>query len=68
MLNFDDFEVLTFDCYGTLIDWETGILEVRHPVFSAHGAAQAQPDLEVPDLWSVAQKVIEVGGPLGTAE
>jgi 2-haloacid dehalogenase len=22
----DRFEVLTFDCYGTLIDWETGIL------------------------------------------
>jgi 2-haloacid dehalogenase len=22
-----DFKVLTFDCYGTLIDWETGILE-----------------------------------------
>ena len=21
-----DFEVLTFDCYGTLIDWETGLL------------------------------------------
>jgi 2-haloacid dehalogenase len=20
-----DFKVLTFDCYGTLIDWETGI-------------------------------------------
>lgn len=22
-----DFKVLTFDCYGTLIDWETGLLE-----------------------------------------
>jgi 2-haloacid dehalogenase len=22
-----DFEVLTFDCYGTLIDWETGIFD-----------------------------------------
>jgi hypothetical protein len=21
-----DFRALTFDCYGTLIDWETGIL------------------------------------------
>ncbi len=21
-----DFDALTFDCYGTLIDWETGIL------------------------------------------
>ena len=26
MLNWDQFEALTFDCYGTLIDWETGIL------------------------------------------
>jgi len=25
MLNFDQFEVLTFDCYGTLIDWEAGL-------------------------------------------
>ena len=25
-LDFDRFEVLTFDCYGTLIDWETGIV------------------------------------------
>lgn len=25
-LDFDAFDVLTFDCYGTLIDWETGLL------------------------------------------
>jgi 2-haloalkanoic acid dehalogenase type II len=24
-MNFDDFDALSFDCYGTLIDWETGI-------------------------------------------
>ncbi len=24
-LDFSRFEALTFDCYGTLIDWETGI-------------------------------------------
>jgi 2-haloacid dehalogenase len=24
-LDYDRFEVLTFDCYGTLIDWDTGI-------------------------------------------
>jgi FMN phosphatase YigB (HAD superfamily) len=22
-----DFKTLTFDCYGTLIDWESGIVE-----------------------------------------
>jgi 2-haloacid dehalogenase len=27
-----DFKVLTFDCYGTLIDWETGILRGLQPL------------------------------------
>jgi 2-haloalkanoic acid dehalogenase type II len=27
-----DFNVLTFDCYGTLIDWETGIIEALAPL------------------------------------
>jgi 2-haloacid dehalogenase len=26
-----DFRVLTFDCYGTLVDWETGMLAVLRP-------------------------------------
>jgi 2-haloacid dehalogenase len=30
-------EVLTFDCYGTLIDWETGIAGALQPVLAAHG-------------------------------
>ena len=25
MLNFSQFDVMTFDCYGTMIDWEAGI-------------------------------------------
>lgn len=37
MLNFTRFEVLTFDCYGTLIDWETGILAALHRILAAHG-------------------------------
>jgi len=36
MLNFDDFEVLTFDCYGTLIDWESGILSAIKPILYNH--------------------------------
>ena len=32
------FKVLTFDCYGTLIDWERGLLEVLRPYLSS-GAA-----------------------------
>lgn len=36
MLDFSRFEVLTFDCYGTLIDWEEGILKCLHRVLAAH--------------------------------
>jgi 2-haloalkanoic acid dehalogenase type II len=33
-----DFEVLTFDCYGTLIDWETGIWDALQPLLAANRA------------------------------
>ena len=36
MMTFDRFEVITFDCYGTLIDWETGLLGALRPVLQAH--------------------------------
>ena len=32
-----DFDVLTFDCYGTLIDWETGIYRALGPLIAASG-------------------------------
>jgi len=31
-LQLTDFEILTFDCYGTLIDWESGLLESLEPL------------------------------------
>jgi 2-haloacid dehalogenase len=37
MLDFSRFELLTFDCYGTLINWEQGILGCLHRIFKAHG-------------------------------
>lgn len=37
MLDFDHFTHLTFDCYGTLIDWERGILTALRPVLARHG-------------------------------
>lgn len=30
------YRVLTFDCYGTLIDWENGIVTALQPVLKAH--------------------------------
>jgi 2-haloacid dehalogenase len=37
MLDFSRFEVLSFDCYGTLIDWESGIFSALRPILAAHG-------------------------------
>jgi 2-haloacid dehalogenase len=36
MLDFSRFEILTFDCYGTLINWEEGILRCMHRILAAH--------------------------------
>lgn len=32
-----DYSVLTFDCYGTLIDWESGIWDALQPVLHRNG-------------------------------
>jgi 2-haloacid dehalogenase len=37
LLDFSRFELLTFDCYGTLINWEEGILNCMHRILAAHG-------------------------------
>jgi len=42
---FERFEVLTFDCYGTLIDWEAGILAGLRRVFDPRGIAADDEDL-----------------------
>jgi 2-haloacid dehalogenase len=36
MLDFTRFKALTFDCYGTMIDWETGIFSAVRPILAAH--------------------------------
>ena len=59
-----DFKVLSFDCYGTLIDWETGILAALRPLagragvgldndamlaeFAAHESAQQTATPDMP--------------------
>ena len=39
-IDYGGFDVLTFDCYGTLIDWETGLLAALR---------EALPGLDVAD-------------------
>jgi 2-haloacid dehalogenase len=59
MLKLDQFEVLTFDCYGTLIDWETGIWEALHPVLAAQRVElRSEPALE---LYGELESAAEAG-------
>ena len=59
-LDFDRFDVLTFDCYGTLIDWERGLLEALRAPLAAHGVADTDDRL----LESFARHEAELeGGP-----
>jgi 2-haloacid dehalogenase len=44
-LKFTDFEALSFDCYGTLIDWETGIAAVLVPWAARSGLDLGQEEL-----------------------
>lgn len=37
-MDFSSFRIITFDCYGTLVDWETGILGAIRPILAVHGA------------------------------
>jgi 2-haloacid dehalogenase len=46
-IDYGRFEALTFDCYGTLIDWETGLAEAFRPVLRAHGAELDDEDVLV---------------------
>src|SRR6266496_339005 len=42
---FSSIRVITFDCYGTLIDWESGILAALRPILASHGAGLADAEL-----------------------
>jgi 2-haloacid dehalogenase len=59
VLDFARFQVLTFDCYGTLIDWETGILSTLRPLVAAHGKTVS--DFELLNLYSELESEAERG-------
>ena len=59
MIDFATKRVLTFDCYGTLIDWETGILASLQPLLAQHGV-RAAPD-HLLTLYSELEPVAEHG-------
>jgi 2-haloacid dehalogenase len=60
MLDFTQFELLSFDCYGTLIDWETGIFSALRPILAAHGKSIA--DDQLLNVYSELESEAEQGG------
>src|ERR1700734_241984 len=59
MLDFARFEILTFDCYGTLIDWETGILAALGRILAAHN--QSIDDATLLKLYGDFEQLSEQG-------
>src|SRR5690242_15507135 len=49
--------LITFDCYGTLIDWETGMLSTLRQLFSSTGV----PDAKLLEIYGEAEAEIEAG-------
>lgn len=58
-LEYERFEALTFDCFGTLIDWESGILRGLRATLDPHGIDA--PDDELLELYSTAEGRAESG-------
>ena len=59
MLDLRRFDVISFDCYGTLIDWETGILNALRPVRDA--ANFRTSDDETLELYALLESTLESG-------
>ena len=78
-MKLSDFKVLTFDCYGTLIDWESGIWAALQPLLQANdhklsreaalaefGSIEATQEHETPGL-IYRELLARVHAKLGTA-
>ena len=59
MIDFGAFDVLTFDCYGTLIDWETGLVDAARAIVAAHDARIG--DDELLETFARHSSVLEAG-------
>ncbi len=57
-LDFRRFDALTFDCYGTLIDWETGILAALR---AALGNAAGASDDRLLEAYARKEAALEAG-------
>lgn len=58
-LEFSRFSTISFDCYGTLIDWESGILPVLRALLADH--QQNVPDASILELYGEFEAQAESG-------
>ncbi len=58
---FDDCRALSFDCYGTLIDWETGIVNALQPWCAWRGVDMSTEQLLT--LFSATEHLVEAETP-----
>lgn len=65
-MDFGTFRIMSFDCYGTLVDWETGILTALRPVLEAHGKRVSDDD--VLELFGAIEPQVQSGEFLPYAE
>lgn len=59
-MSFESIRLITFDCYGTLIDWENGMLAGLRPLLSRDG--RKVPDLQILELYGEIEAEL-VSGP-----
>ena len=59
MLDFTRFKFISFDCYGTLIDWETGLLKALTPILHKHDVQIS--DAELLQLYGEFEAEAEAG-------
>lgn len=59
MLDFKEFDWLSFDCYGTLVDWETGISDAVDGALRSHDIEMTRS--EILELFAEVEPQIQVG-------
>ncbi|MGA7557935.1 MAG: haloacid dehalogenase type II [Terriglobales bacterium] len=58
-MNLSRFTTISFDCYGTLIDWESGILPTLRAMLADHG--KSLPDADILELYGEFEAQAESG-------
>jgi 2-haloacid dehalogenase len=57
LIDLQRFKIFSFDCYGTLIDWETGIVNAMQPILDEHGVDRT--DDEILQLFAELESVVQ---------